>query len=637
MEKLIFIEALEEADFFYNNMKEKDKYLVICLNPNIQNYFKKKNISILNSSDFTDKIFYKNFMEKSEEINKKIKKYLFSTKNSYLPEFYLSSWFYYSMFIWRHFIWNIELIDCCFKKYKCDKVIGFYYKEKRKKSPWIEDDQLYLGEIIKKYCEINSIKCELLTTEPIVKKKNDQSWLSAKFKKFLKLFFRISFLKITKNFSKNKLIFVPNDNENIKELCLQLQKKIDLKVISYTSPLNLNILFKNLIGVLGLTKIINKKKNFKNSQYDFYLPISYLCNTKGENQLYKDFNKLIIDFFEQSDKKLFEYKNISFFEPLFNKIKFDVHDEMKKLFQKSEVISQYLKNLSPDLLISNVNFAENAAAGYYSEKYNVPSILISHGSHILHYEKYSKSEHEIMKNNILVGKHQFLGVQSPLAEELIKKDNYVKNDVLRIKPFLWGKKIKKKEKNNDFVVLHASTFKNRHTRFHIYETSDEYLKSVKQLCDVISLHKNIKLIIKIRSDYFEMTKETLISLLSPIPENITIESERNFLEILEETNLVVSFSSTTIEEALVNNVPVLLYGGNNRYCHIPLKSFEQEVEIIKPINFVDNNEKLVKYFKILSSNINNFSIDEKEFNKYKFSTDLELNDINDWVTNRFTK
>ena len=123
----------------------------------------------------------------------------------------------------------------------------------------------------------------------------------------------------------------------------------------------------------------------------------------------------------------------------------------------------------------------------------------------------------------------------------------------------------------------------------------------------------------------------------PIPENISIESEKNFLEVLEKTNLVVSFSSTTIEEALVNNVPVLLYGGNNRYCHIPLKSFEQEAEIIKPINFVDNNEKLVEYFKILNSKINNFSIDDKEFNKYKFSTDLELNDINDWVAKRFIK
>ena len=34
-------------------------------------------------------------------------------------------------------------------------------------------------------------------------------------------------------------------------------------------------------------------------------------------------------------------------------------------------------------------------------------------------------------------------------------------------------------------------------------------------------------------------------------------------------DLLVSFSSTTIEEALQNAVPVLLYGGQGRYQHVP--------------------------------------------------------------------
>ena len=38
------------------------------------------------------------------------------------------------------------------------------------------------------------------------------------------------------------------------------------------------------------------------------------------------------------------------------------------------------------------------------------------------------------------------------------------------------------------------------------------------------------------------------------------------------TDLLVSFSSTTIEEALQNRVPVLMYGGEGRYQHIAAPS-----------------------------------------------------------------
>ena len=107
---------------------------------------------------------------------------------------------------------------------------------------------------------------------------------------------------------------------------------------------------------------------------------------------------------------------------------------------------------------------------------------------------------------------------------------------------------------------------------------------MRELINIISNYDNFKLIIKIRPDYFEMTKESLISLLSPIPKNVIIESEKKFEDVLKTADLLVSFSSTTIEEALVNNIPVLLYGGNNRYCHIPTNEFDAGCicEVLQP-------------------------------------------------------
>ena len=52
----------------------------------------------------------------------------------------------------------------------------------------------------------------------------------------------------------------------------------------------------------------------------------------------------------------------------------------------------------------------------------------------------------------------------------------------------------------------------------------------------------------------------------------------SFHEVLAEADLLVSFSSTTIEEALVNDVPVLLYGGHGRYAHIPVEPFSISIK-----------------------------------------------------------
>ena len=630
MKKLIFIETLEEANYFYNKIYKKDQYFIFSLNPNIQHYFKVRHVETFSSAEVTDKVYYDNFMKKSEEINFEVNNYLDKIEKSNMPQFYFDTWFYYSMFVWRHLIWNLELIDRFVNKLKATEILVFSYEEKRKECQWIEDDQLYLGYLLKNYCIKNSIKFNEFKIKLPSVRRNNISKTKEIIKKLARFFIRTITFKMLKKISKFKLIIVPNDQENMRNLCFDLNHNLDYKVISYSAPLNLNLKIKNLKIFFNL-----KKKNLKNYEYDFSLPISYIIKTDS-NELYKNFYKLIINFFKISEKKIFYYKKVSFFDPLFNKIKFDILNEMKKLFLISDVFNDVFKIISPKLLISNVNLAESAAASFYAKKYKIPSILISHGSHVLHTSKFSKNEHEIMAKNILIGEYKYLGIQSPLAENLLKNNKNINNELIKIKPFFWGTKIEKEKRDKEIVVLHASTFKNRHTRFHIYETSDEYLKTLRELTKVISNYNNFKLIIKVRPDSFEMTKESLISLLSPLPKNVMIESEKKFEDVLKKADLLVSYSSTTIEEALMNNVPVLLYGGNGRYCHIPTNKFDDDSEVAKPLIYIEDHKKLKLYFNKLDLGRNNFSIDDKEFSNYKFPVDSSVN-LEDWLLTSLNK
>ena len=126
------------------------------------------------------------------------------------------------------------------------------------------------------------------------------------------------------------------------------------------------------------------------------------------------------------------------------------------------------------------------------------------------------------------------------------------------------------------VVLHASTPKARGSlHFHVYETPDEYVSTIRELILAVNQVPNTFLIVKFRSG--QLGVEELRTLL-PSSDRYTISVEEPFLDVLGIADLLVSFSSTTIEEALQNRVPVLLYGGGGRYQHVEAMEVGPETE-----------------------------------------------------------
>ena len=57
--------------------------------------------------------------------------------------------------------------------------------------------------------------------------------------------------------------------------------------------------------------------------------------------------------------------------------------------------------------------------------------------------------------------------------------------------------------------------------------------------------------------------------LLPKFDRLSVVTEGRFSEVLPIADLLVSFYSATVEEALQNQIPVLLYGGRGRYMHLP--------------------------------------------------------------------
>ena len=127
----------------------------------------------------------------------------------------------------------------------------------------------------------------------------------------------------------------------------------------------------------------------------------------------------------------------------------------------------------------------------------------------------------------------------------------------------------------------------------------------------------------------EFSLDSLNLLLSPLPENVIVDNESRFLDVLGKADLLISFSSTTIEEALVNDIPVLLYGGGGRYAHIPVAPYKNGDAIEKAVTFIKRKEQLIDYFTALNQKSSSFTVPSEEFDPYRFKKGDAV-EFSDW-------
>ena len=626
MRSALFLETIEEAKYVSECILGNDERFmhpdIYSLNPNIHAYLKKNNISSFRSSELMDEHFYDGIMDKCQEQEMAIVNAMEDQNSSTPPEYYVNTLYYYLRQIWRHYLWNIQFIDRCLSIKDYDKVYSFIYEDQQTGSPWIEDDQLYLGALINTYSQSRGIKFNKLEAQlPFVNRKAGK--LNNIFKYFGK-FIGTSYFRVARKFYlKDNVLLVPGPANNMNKVCLDLKQKQD------------NLIVGSMRYIPGNFWNFKSKNNAADIPIDFNCPLSLFrpWGKKNDDSSYSDYFDQVVNAIKMVDKDIFSYKCVDYRSMLLQKIETDLKTVMKQLCEDSLVVKKLLSIVNPTAVVSQMGLGIYGALGHWAKGLNIPAILISHGSHVRHLNKYAKKEHEIIAKNILTSDYEYLAVQSPLAREMAisSKKN---NNIVNIKPAIWGRRINKKySKNGILNVVHAGTVKFRHQRRFMYETADEYVSALIDICNAVKPSKNIRLIIKTRPQEYELSLDTFYSLLEPLSENTIIETEKPFSEILSITDLLISFSSTTIEEALVNDIPVLLYGGRGRYAHIPVRPYEKGNTIEKAVTFINQKDRLLDYFTAINQKGSHFMIPSKEFDTYRFK-ESEAVDFSVWFADK---
>lgn len=638
---LLILETLSEARFLVDDLLAGDNVVKSCeflsLHPNVRCYLRENQLKSLSTSEVMDAKSFQTVMDKCEEMESYIRRELVKQNIEQPPDYFINSYWFFLRLIWRHLLWNIELLDGCLKKKPYERIYAFKYNRPVTLSPWMNlDDQLYMGDIAERFCRARGIEMITLQSLPLAPRTLEQESSASLYQTLCNrmsyFLSRLSMLFV----SQHKTLIVPSFKYNMNKVCDDLiRKDSNLKVgIFYMGKRGAIEVLRSLAILCHL--IAGKKIYASSVGYPVDFAFSTLtmarCHLKSfSDHIERKYVDATIKAIEDGNNSKMIFKGVGLSDLLVQKILKDLTPYMQAMSFQAFGLRKGLEAIKPDFILSQVNFEIYGALGAVAKEMDIPSVLVSHGSHVLHKDKYGARENDILARNILVGDYRYSAVQSPLAREIALKMTNEPERIVNIKPSLWGRAVTRThDKKGTLTIVHAGSLKLRHNRRFIYETSDEFLQGMTELIEAIAPFPRLRLILKIRPDIYELSLDTMKALL-PSGENVIVEADKPFLDVLPEADLVVSFSSTTIEEALSNKIPVLLYGGDGRYCHIPVEPFsETNNDIARAVTFVKDREHLKTYMSILNENAFFFHVPDDAFRNYRF-IDSEVVNLTEWI------
>ncbi len=301
---------------------------------------------------------------------------------------------------------------------------------------------------------------------------------------------------------------------------------------------------------------------------------------------FTNFNKYIDNLsFSELNFKFSNYllKQVYFYLMHANSFK----EDLKELFKKSNIKNAYFHSVRfPDLFtLSRVLSDANSKV-----------LLISHGSHTIQKKKISdKYAAKSLATGLAytMDKRISLLSQSLYCDEFLdsmkfkyhKINRIIKNDWQENEPLI--KNIKKQK----LTILVIGTIKPLGARRYYVESSSEFISNVEYIYSKLKKHKQkLKIILRIRDVKNEINQKILNNAFGTKSDLISIGNKESIYKEINNSDCIISFSSTTLEEALFMKKPVMCYGFTG-YNHLSYYDKDAQYE---SKNLIDNKLKIIE-------------------------------------------
>ena len=626
--KIIFLEFKEETKTFIK-LCNNDSFLddgdtVIALSYETQVYLIKSGIKFSNSLKYFNNKSHADLLLKSENLLQLIENNL-KIEKLFLGEltFFIRPLIHYLLFL-------SEIISNAVIMHNPKVIYGPEGKiETDENNGMICYGDRMLGYLLKSYSENNNINYNEITL-----------FSNASLKKFKPSYFyiwvetiAIYFFKILetykiKKYHKNCLtVLLPSDGYGITKKLLNNSR---------TSNTDINLLSLRIESFeFSIKYIINYIKRVfykygKNEVFKisiFSKNLYYGKNSKEINIFSKCLDKLN-NSINGKWKHEFSYKGIFFSKCITNKYSTGIKSHLLLLAILKKQVKIVLRYLNPDIVISPYDVGISSLVATYCKNYQIPTVLLTHGSIMPPNNKVDEVEiRRLSMYNIIGNNYEYSVAQSPW---IVKHLNHFNKGykILKTKPLfsaidsLKGKKLRKKLGIgiNTKVVLYAVTEKSRSSlRFQAFETPDEVIKSMHDIIKSVNQITDVHLIIKLHPS--SSIDIDIFDSLLPRNDRISILTNNPFEEVLSSANILISYSSSTIEQAIFNKIPVVLFDRWNRYCYMDAFNCDNlSIEKLKvdSVYYTNKANQLSKVIKFALNNIESIKTNVEIYKRHSF-------------------
>ena len=467
----------------------------------------------------------------------------------------------------HYLLYTIEVLHQAFQIIEPEKIITVDQKNQPAHSYLSFDEQVIWQSIVSQFSNNNAIAYEILPTDELNKKRILSQKTTIRLKNAVRpLVFSLNSFLYKKLSLNRKYLFCASMDYNMADVVAAFQKsRDDIGVVCLSSSRHLQDILCSL----------NKSGRFLSF---LSLPTS-LPARKREDFLYSlKKNRLAITALLSHKKEMAIYRTIDLSNLMSTYIKESLVPILLGQYGRTFNMNKLLDSSHPALVLSQYAINSNDDLGALCKKKNIPALMISHGSHVPPKNKFETIEWQAHGRGLMNTQYPYLALQSPWAQKYLSALP-CDSKLLKTGPLLFGKKIDCTQNKtalrkrilpsmeNKHILLHAGTPKfPSSSRFYVYETVDEYINNIVDLIRAVEKVADTHLIVRFRPNK-NLSTENLSRLL-PQSDCYSIHSQGAFSDYLLLSDLLVSYSSTTIEEALQNEIPVLQYDPQGKYQHI---------------------------------------------------------------------
>ena len=629
------------------NQPDESRVEVVSLDPKVKVWMEKQGIATSCSLEYFSSESHARSLRKSESLLNWLDTKFALQDGLGISGAYSNALLWYSRYTINHFLWLAEILSDVREKHP-DAVISAYVGDHQdSRTPLVDEEERYLGLMAKSYCNSREVIFESFNGLSRQEKNTPSNNYLLMFRRLgFKIVGRLHRAGLRKMGVKRPFFSITHGYRG-DYLAQELRESFpDIPWV-----IRGEVLHQSGIAVLCrrvLNMCLEYLSRTNNRLYMGEVWLRVLQETTRED------HRFILDLDEsinviakelQADPNIFCHRGVQFGDLFIAKLRTGIGQALRYLQREVAALDETLDLVKPTMVLTPFGRRSFHALGELAERKGIPGLLISHGSFTPTYDELSEMAWRYHSLGLLHGSYRYSALQTPLAEEFAEQTD-TNTEFLKTGPLIWGlpmhsravdrssQSLKKRlvhSHENCRVLLHAGTPKYRRgLHFHVYETPDEYIQALRDLISAVDREEDVFLIIKYRPN--QLSVDELISLL-PKSDNYSISVEETFLDVLAISDLLVSFSSTTIEEALQNLIPVLLYGGDGRYKHINAQEIIPDQHMRPGVVYsISNAENLASGIrKILDAN-GKSPLPKQFFSKYVYQPNQTI-PLPQWIDN----